>query len=125
MPTGFSRIPPGTLTFIPPLGHPLPSLCLWLPCALAGPQTSQSLYGVVSRETGKKVKVKSLSRVQPFGTPWAVGCRLLRPRDFPGKNKWSGLPFPSPGDLPDPGIEPVGLPTLQADPLLSKPPGKF
>ena len=35
----------------------------------------------------------------------------------------SGLPFPSPGDLPDPGIEP-GSPTLQADALLSEPPGK-
>ena len=36
---------------------------------------------------------------------------------------WSGLPFPSPGDLPNPGIEP-GSPTLQADSLLSEPPGK-
>ena len=31
-------------------------------------------------------------------------ARLLCPWDFPGKNTWSGLPFPSPGDLPDPGI---------------------
>ena len=36
---------------------------------------------------------------------------------------WSGLPFPSPGDLPDPGIEP-GSPALQADSLPSEPPGK-
>ena len=36
---------------------------------------------------------------------------------------WGGLPFPSPGDLPDPGIEPMS-PTLQADALLSEPPGK-
>ena len=36
---------------------------------------------------------------------------------------WSGLPFPSPGDLPDPGIEP-GSPALQADSLTSEPPGK-
>ena len=35
---------------------------------------------------------------------------------------WSGLPFPSPGDLPDPGIEP-GSPALQAEALLSEPPG--
>ena len=35
---------------------------------------------------------------------------------------WRGLPFPSPGDLPDPGIEP-GSPTLQADSLPSEPPG--
>ena len=36
---------------------------------------------------------------------------------------WSGLPFPSPGDLPDPGIKP-GSPALQADALPSEPPGK-
>ena len=45
--------------------------------------------------------------------------RLLRPWDW----YWSGLPFPSPGDLPDPGIEPRS-PALQADALTSEPPGK-
>ena len=43
--------------------------------------------------------------------------------DSPGKNYWGGLPFPSPGDLPNPGIEP-GSPTLQADALSYEPPGK-
>ena len=47
--------------------------------------------------------------------------RLLSPWNFPGK--WSGLPFPSPGDLSDPGIEP-GFPALQAEALLSETPGK-
>ena len=42
---------------------------------------------------------------------------------FSRQEYWSGLPFPSPGDLPDPGIEP-GSPTLQAESLLSEPPGK-
>ena len=42
---------------------------------------------------------------------------------FPRQEDWSGLPFPFPGDLPDPGIEP-GSPTLQADSLLSEPSGK-
>ena len=42
---------------------------------------------------------------------------------FSRKGYWSGLPFPSPGDLPDPGIEP-GSPALQADALPSEPPGK-
>ena len=42
---------------------------------------------------------------------------------FPRQEYWSGLPFPSPGDLPDPGIEPKSL-TLQADTLTSEPPGK-
>ena len=42
---------------------------------------------------------------------------------FSRQEYWSGLPFPSPGDLPEPGIEP-GCPTMQADSLLSEPPGK-
>ena len=42
---------------------------------------------------------------------------------FSRQQYWSGLPFPSPGDLPNPGIEP-GSPALQADALPSKPPGK-
>ena len=42
---------------------------------------------------------------------------------FPRQKHWSGLPFPSPGDLPDPGIKP-GSPALQADSLVSEPPGK-
>ena len=49
--------------------------------------------------------------------------RLLCPCNFPGKNNWSGLPFPSLANLPDPGIEP-GSPALQADSLLSELPGK-
>ena len=43
---------------------------------------------------------------------------------FSRQEYWSGLPFPSPGDLPDPGIEP-GSPTLQADALPSEPPSKY
>ena len=54
-----------------------------------------------------------------------VGCRHQAPvsMGFPRQEYWSGLPFPSPGDLPDPGIEP-GSPTLQADALTSESPGK-
>ena len=42
---------------------------------------------------------------------------------FSWQEYWSGLPFPSPGDLPDPGIEPRS-PALEADALTSEPPGK-
>ena len=66
-------------------------------------------------------KVKSLSRVQPFGTPWAVDCQAPPSMGFSRPEYWSGLPFPSPGDLPDQGIGP-GSPTLQADSLPSEPP---
>ena len=50
-------------------------------------------------------------------------ARLLCPWGFSRQEYWRGLPFPSPGDLPNPGIEPRS-PTLQADSLSSEPPGK-
>ena len=63
-----------------------------------------------------KVKVKSLSRFWLFATPWTVAHQAPPSMGFSRQEYWSGLPFPSPGDLPDPGIEP-GSPTLQADSL--------
>ena len=50
-------------------------------------------------------------------------ARVLCPWGFSRREYWSGLPFPPPGDLPDPGIE-LASPALQADSLLSEPPGK-
>ena len=67
--------------------------------------------------------VKLLSHVRLFATPWTVAHQAPPSMEFSRQEYWSGLPFPSPGDLPDPGIEP-GSPTLQADALLSEPPGK-
>ena len=61
-----------------------------------------------------KVKVKSLSRVRLFATLWTVAYQAPPSMGFSRQECWSGLPFPSPGDLPDPGIEPVS-PALQAD----------
>ena len=75
----------------------------------------------------EKVKVKESEVVQPclilcdpmdciaYQAPLSMGSSR--------QEYWSGLPFPSPGDLPDPGIEP-GSPTLQVDALPSEPPGK-
>ena len=48
-----------------------------------------------------------LNRVRLFATPWAVACQLPLSMGFPSQEYWSGLLFPSPGDLPDPGIEPL------------------
>ena len=62
----------------------------------------------------KKMKVKSLSRVQLFVTPWTVAHQASQSMGFSRQEYWSGLPFPSPGDLPYPGIEPES-PTLGAD----------
>ena len=68
--------------------------------------------------------MKSLSRVQLFATPWTVAYQAPLSMGFSRHEYWSGVPFPSPGDLPDPGIEPRSA-TLQADTLPSEPPGKF
>ena len=68
-----------------------------------------------------KLRVKLLSRVWLFATPWTVDCQAPPSVGFSRQEYWSGLLFPSPGDLPDLGIEP-GSPTLQADSLLSEPP---
>ena len=69
------------------------------------------------------MKVKSLSRVQLFATPWTVAYQVPLSMGFSRQGYWSGLPFHSPGDLPNPGIEP-GSPALEIDALLSEPPGK-
>ena len=69
------------------------------------------------------IEVKSLSRVPLCATPWTVAYQAPLSMKFSRQEYWSGLPFPSPGDLPNPGIKP-GSPALQADTLPSKPPGK-
>ena len=63
-----------------------------------------------------------LSCVQLFATPWLVAHQAPLSMGFSRQEYWSGLPFPSPGDLPNPGTEP-GSPALQADSLQSEPPG--
>ena len=67
--------------------------------------------------------MKSLSHVQLFATPWTVAHQAPLSMGFSRQEYWGGLPFPSPEDLPDPGIEPRS-PVLQADALTSEPPGK-
>ena len=68
------------------------------------------------------VCVKSLSRVRFFATPRTVALQAPLSMEI-SRQEWSGLPVLSPGDFPDPGIEP-GSPALQADSLPSEPPGK-
>ena len=65
--------------------------------------------------------MKSLSRVQLFVTPWTVAYHAPPSVGFSRQEYWSGLPIPSQGDLPNPGIKP-GSPALQADCLPSEPP---
>ena len=72
---------------------------------------------------GRGSEVKSLSRVWLFATPWTVAYQASPSLGFSRQESWSGLPFPSPGDLHNPGIKP-GSPVLQADALPSEPQGK-
>ena len=58
-----------------------------------------------------------------FPIPWTITCQAPLLMGFSRQEYWSGLPFPSPGDLPDPGIEPVS-PGLQADSLPTELRGK-
>ena len=63
--------------------------------------------------------VQSLSCVRLFATPWTVARQAPPSMEFSRQEYWSGLPFPSPGDLPNPGIEPRS-PALQAEALTSE-----
>ena len=71
-----------------------------------------------------ETEVKSLSCVRLFVTLWTVAYQAPPSMGSSRQEYWSGLPFPSPGDLPDPGIE-LGSPALQADALFSEPPRKL
>ena len=70
-----------------------------------------------------KVKVKSLSCVRLFARPWTAAYQASPSMGFSRQEYWSGLPFPSLGDLPNPGIKPRSF-SLEADALTSEPPGK-
>ena len=68
-------------------------------------------------------KVKSLSDFRLFATLWTIAHQAPQSMGFSSYEYWNGLPFPSPGDLPEPVIK-LRSPTLQADALTSEPPGK-
>ena len=77
---------------------------------------------IKNRPTMKWSEVTLLSCARLFATPWTVVYKAPLSMEFSRQECWSGLPFPSPGDLPDPGIEPRS-PALRADTLPSEPPG--
>ena len=69
------------------------------------------------------VAVQSLSFLRLFVTVWTVACQVPLPMGFFRQKYWSGCPYPSPGDLPDPGIKPAFpvSPALQAYSLPPEP----
>ena len=67
---------------------------------------SRRQYGEVRTYMTERKKVKSLSHIQLFATPWTAAYQGPPSMGFSRLEYWSGVPFPPPGDLPDPGIEP-------------------
>ena len=97
----------------------------WLPGHHVGPHVSQwQLEPFLVEPSTQLVKVKLLSRVRLFSTPWTVANQAPPSMGFSRQEYWNGSPFPSPGDLPDPGIKPRS-PSLQADALTSEPLGNY
>ena len=90
-----------------------PTLCDPMDCSLPG----SSVHGISQARILEWVTL--LSRVRLFMTPWTVAYHAPLSMGFSREEYWSGLPFPSPEDLPNPGIE-LGSSTLQADALLSE-----
>ena len=90
-------------------GNPLQYSCL------GSPIDREAWWAIVHGVAKVKVKVKSLSRVQLFATPWSVAYQVPLSMGFSRQEYWSGLPFPSPKDLPGPGTE-SRSPALQALP---------
>ena len=78
---------------------------------------------VVRRMFGTLHMLSCLSRILLFVTPWTVACKASLSMGFSRQEYWSELPFPRPGELPDPGIKPSSpaSPALQADSLLFEP----
>ena len=84
--------------------------------------TSKCLFGNCTH-SDKSLLTCHFSHVRLFATPWTVAHQAPLSMGFSRQEYWSGLPFPSPEDLPNPGIEP-GLPALHADSLPAEPQGK-
>ena len=75
-------------------------------CLICFIPLSKFLGKSLQLEEQKKWKVKSLTCIWLFATPWTVAYQASPSMGFSRQEYWSGLPFPSPGDLPDPGIKP-------------------
>ena len=100
------------------------------PIILDTRRTSSSLQNphkvAYSTNTRRGLRAQSLSHVQLFVTPWAAAHQAPLTMEFPRQEYWSGLPFPTPGGLPNPAIEPKSLasPALAGGFLTVVPPGK-
>ena len=98
----------------------------WAHVPMSSAEEDHRLRSSVGLDTQRKKERKrshSVGCIRLFATPWTVAHQAPLSMGFSRQDYWSGLRFHSPGDLPDPGIEP-GSPALRADALPSDPPGK-
>ena len=79
--------------------------------------------GIIATHHSGQCVLSHFSHVQLFATLWTVAHQTPLSMGLLRQEYWSGLPFPSPRNLPDPGIE-LGSPALKANSLPSEPPGK-
>ena len=78
-------------------------------CSICTEPVTKVLYLLLSRIW---MCAQSLIRVRLFTTPWTVAHQASLPMEFPRQEYWSRLPFPTPGDLPKPGIKPTSLASI-------------
>ena len=96
----------------------------WVPPNFVGPkQGDSSRMEMFQKGAERKVKVLVTQLCLLSVTPWTITHQTPLSMGFSRQEYWSGLPFPLPGGIPDPGMKP-GSPALQADSLPSEPPGK-
>ena len=115
-----AKSPQSCLTRCDPTDGPNRLLCPW---DSSGKNTGVGCHFLLHC---MKVKVKSLSRVRLLATPWTVTYQAPLSVGFSRQEYWSGLPFPSAGDLPSPGIEPASpvSPALAGRFFTTESPGK-
>ena len=88
------------------------------------PETATMAYGKLIYDKGTETFSPSVwTEHTSHMAPWTVAYQAPPSMELSRQEYWSRLPFPTPGDLPNPGIEPLSS-ALQADSLLSEPPGK-
>ena len=98
---------------------PLPESQFYAKTILRSPNLQKGDRSWIS----SSIAVAVLSHVQLFVAPWTAGCQASLSLEFPRQEYWSGLPFPPPGDLPNPGVEPASS-ALAGRFFTAEPPGK-
>ena len=121
---------PGKLTLLLIISHAAPIQISptvlsvsFIAFAFLSPVSNQGLHAAFGCHSSLLMLAQSLSCVQLFVTPWPCSPPGFSVHGIFQARYWSGLPFPCPRDLPEPGIEPMS-PTLVGRFFISKPPGK-